>query len=419
MGSGFGWIGTIIKELLRDSRYLAFWISQVGSHLGNGLTLVALASQVIWSYGAAAYGLVLAVTAGAMSIVMLFGGVAADRYSRTRMMIVGDVACIVGVGGYFAFGPGGSLALLLASAALMGLGTGFYEPAHRAALPQLVPEHLRQQANAIDSGTKRLAGAAGAALGGLLVALGSVQMAYLTDAVTYVISVVALTRIALPQVSGGEGTDEDEEGLWREITGGLSEVARRPWIAIIMAQGTLQMFLVYGPLFALIPVVAEKRYNEGAFGILSACQLVGAMIGSVIAGRLRTRRPGVTAMHGLAPSAAVSLCLAFAVPLWLFAVVSVVAWAGISVFIVLWYTALQNEIPKDRQGRVFSLEGIASFGLQPFALALAPILALTVGYTYLGVAGAVLMLVSSYGLLVHRNIRDLASPKPSATATNS
>lgn len=355
-----------------------------------------------------------------MSIVMLFGGVAADRYSRTAMMIVGDLACIGGVGGYFVFGSGGSLALLLASAALVGLGTGFYEPAHRAALPQLVPEHLRQQANAVDSGTKRLAGAAGAALGGLLVALGSVQIAYIVDAVTYVISAIALAWVALPHVSNAvEGTDENEEGLWREIKGGLSEVARRPWVAIIMAQGTVQMFLVYGPLFALIPVVAEQRYSEGAFGILSACQLVGAMIGSVVAGRLRTRRPGVTAMHALAPSAAVSLCLAFAVPLALFAVVSVIAWAGISIFIVLWYTALQNEIPEDRQGRVFSLEGIASFGLQPFALALAPVLALTIGYTSLGVAGAVVMLVSTYGLLIHPNIRAMASAKPNATADNS
>ena len=143
------------------------------------------------------------------------------------------------------------------------------------------------------------------------------------------------------------------------------------------------------------------------------------MIGSVIAGRLRTRRPGVTAMHALAPSAAVSLCLAFVVPLALFAVVSVIAWAGISIFIVLWYTALQNEIPEDRQGRVFSLEGIASFGLQPFALALAPILALTIGYTSLGVAGAVVMLISTYGLLVHPNIRAMASAKPNATADNS
>lgn len=383
---------------------------------------MALASQVIPERGVAAYGLVLAVNAGAMSLTMLFGGVAADRYSRTRVMLTGDMACIAGVGGYLAFGVHGPMGLLLGSSALIGLGTGIYEPAHRSALPQLVPEHLRQQANAVDSGTKRLAGAAGAALGGLLVAVGSVPIAYCIDILTFVVSALALAWIALPPVSnrGSEDAGDAQENLWQDIRGGLREVATRPWVADIMAQGTVQMFLVYGPIFALVPVVAEERYAAGAFGILSACQFLGGMLGSIVAGRIKPRSPGVAAMHGLVPSAAVSLCLAFTVPLWAFAAVSVVAWAGISVFMVLWYTALQNGVPEDSQGCVFSLEAIASFGLQPFALALAPALALTIGFEAVGIIGAVVLVLTTYGLLVVPGVRNLAStdmPAASRPAT--
>jgi MFS family permease len=384
-----------IKELLQDRRYIAFWLSQIASRFGNGLTLVALAAQVIPSRGASQYGVVLAFEAAAMSVMMLSGGVLADRYSRTFVMAVSDVACAAGVAGYLVFGSDGPFWVLLLSAILIGGGVGLYEPAHRAALPQLVPESRRQLANSIDSGTKRLATAAGAGVGGLIVAIFGPRIAYGIDLATFAFSAASLVLINLPPANRSEAP-QAHLPYWTEVRAGFSEVARRPWVAAIMIQGTVQMFLVFAPVYALIPVVAESHYGPSAFGMLSAAQFIGSMFGSGLGAILKPRRPGVLGMHALAVSALVPLCIAFPPTLPVFVIISVIAWAGISVFMVFWYTALQNHIPEKYQGRVFSLEAIASFGLEPVALALAPTVAVHVGFESVGIAGAVVLIVSTY-----------------------
>jgi MFS family permease len=390
-----------IKELLQNRRYIAFWLSQVASRFGNGLTLVALAAQVIPSRGASQYGVVLAFEAAAMSVMMLSGGVLADRYSRTFVMAVSDMACGAGVAGYLVFGGGGPFWVLLLSAIFVGSGVGLYEPAHRAALPQLVPEAHRQLANSIDSGTKRLATAAGAGVGGLIIAIANAQIAYGIDLATFAFSAVSLVLVNLPPVSVSKSEDPQPHlPYWAEVRAGFREVVRRPWVAAIMIQGTVQMFLVFAPAFALIPVVAASHYGPSAFGVLSAAQFVGSMLGSALGAILKPRRPGVLGMHALAFSAPVPLCLAFPPTLPVFVAISVVAWAGISVFMVFWYTALQNHVPEKYQGRVFSLEAIASFGLEPVALALAPTVAVHVGFESVGVTGAVVLILSTYAVLL-------------------
>ena len=146
-----------------------------------------------------------------------------------------------------------------------------------------------------------------------------------------------------------------------------------------MLQGTVQVLFAFAPMKVLLPVVAQERYGDGAYGILMACVPAGMILGSLLAMRLRPRRDGVTAMHAVAPTAAVMACLAVDVPLVVFAVVQVVAWAGISVFAVLWFSSLQRAYPPAIQGRVFSVEQLATFALDPIGLALAPAAAAAVG----------------------------------------
>ncbi len=135
------------------------------------------------------------------------------------------------------------------------------------------------------------------------------------------------------------------------------------------------------------------------------------MLGSALGAVLKPRRPGLLGMNALAASALVPLCIAFPPRLSVFVGVSVVAWAGISVFMVFWYTALQNDIPEEYQGRVFSLETIASFGLEPVALALAPTVAVHVGFEPVGVAGAAVLILSTYIVLLVPKVTRFGSTK--------
>lgn len=402
-------------QLLRDDRYLAFWLGQVTSVVGTALSFVALPALILPARGPQAFALVLAAEAVAGVLLLLAGGVVADRYSRTAVMAVSDVVRVAGVAGLLAFGAHGPLWLPLVAACLLGVGSALYDPAHRAALPQLVPEGLRQRANALDSATKRFGAAGGALLGAALVTAVGPRGALLIDLATFAVSLGTLLWVRLPRIADSEPV-RGVRAMLGEAADGVREVRRRPWALVIMVQGTVQVFFLFGPNFALLPIVSLDRFGPAAFGWLSAATSVGMIVGSAAAARLRTARPGLWAMNALLPCALLPVCLAVPVPLALWCAVQVVAWAGIGVFFVLWFTALQNEFPAEVQGRVFALESLGNFALQPVAIAVAPLLALGVGMPVFAAVAVVALLVSTYAVFAVPGVARLRTPDRAAPA---
>ncbi len=402
--------------LLRNPRYLAFWLGQVTSVIGTGVSLIALPALILPHRGPGAFGLVIAAEAASSVLLLLFGGVIADRYSRSAVMAISDVLCVIGVGGFLLFAERGPLALVMAAACMIGIGSALYQPAHRAAMPQVVTEDQLQAANALDSASKRLGYAAGALLGGLLIAGFGARGAFLFDIVTYAVSLATLLWLRLPPVRSSAVTP-GVRAVLHEARDGMREVRRRPWALIIMIQGTVQVFFLFAPNSALVPIVSLDRWGPEAYGWLSSAGSIGMMVGSAVAAKIKTRKPGLWAMHALVPCAILPLCLAVPVSLPMWCAVQFLAWFGIGIFFVLWFTALQSEFPPEVQGRVFSLESIGNFALQPIAIAVAPLLASTIGLAPFAVIAAVVMLISTYGVFLVPGTVQLRTPRPVAEAS--
>jgi hypothetical protein len=309
--------------------------------------------------------------------------------------------------------------VLLAGAAVIGAGIALQVPARRAALPQLVPEPLLQRANAVDAATQTLGRGVGAGIGGVVVALVGARWLFAVDLLTYAVSLATLLWIRLPPVAAREAAAASRAAtaglrsalarVRREAAEGVREVARRPWAAAVMVQGTLQVFCLFAPAYALVPIVTQQRYGPGAYGWIMAASAAGSLLGSAIGARSRPRRPGLVAMNALAPTLALPACLAVDVPVWGFCLASLGAWTGIGWFFVLWFSALQRDFPPQVQGRVFSLESLATYGLEPVALAAAPPLAAAVGMTPLAVTAVVVMLASNYLILLVPGVVRFAS----------
>ncbi|MEV6796563.1 MFS transporter [Streptomyces sp. NPDC051320] len=401
-----------VRALIRDRRYRMFWLGQATSTLGNQVTVVVLPALVVPTRGAGMFGLLLAVESAVMGVLLLLGGVVADRYSRSLLMAVADVFRIIGVGGFLLFASHGPVAPLLIAAALTGAGAALYEPAHRAALAQVVSEELRPQANAFDASTKRVGGLIGALLAGVLLSGVSPPRTLLIDLATFAISLVTLIWLRLPRIR--LTADVPEQGLravFTEARTGLVEVRRRPWVAAVMLQGTAQVFFLFGPNYVLVPMVSQQRYGIEAFGWVSAATFVGSVVGSVLGAKITSPRPGLWAMNALAPCLMTPVCLALDVPLWGFCAAVATSSVGVGCFMVLWYSSLQNEFPNHVQGRVFALEALASFGLQPIGLAAAPLLVELMGFTPFAVLAVIVLLTSTYAVLAVPGAVQLAAPK--------
>ncbi len=401
-----------VRTLLRDRRYRMFWLGQATSTLGNQLTIVVLPALVVPSRGGSTFGLLLAVESMVMGVLLLLGGVVADRYSRSLVMAASDIFRLAGVSGFLLFATRGPLAPLLVAAALTGAGAALYEPAHRAALAQIVGEDLRQQANALDSATKRVGGLIGSLLAGLLLANISPPSTLLVDLLTMSISLVTLVWLRLPRVKAvQEQQGQGMSAVFAEAKAGLVEVRRRPWVSALMLQGTAQVFFLFGPNYVLVPMVSQERYGIEAFGWVSAATFVGSVLGSTVGAKVTSKRPGLWAMNALTPCLLTPVCLMVEVPLWGFCAAMAVGSVGVGCFMVLWYSALQNEFPEEVQGRVFAVEALASFGLQPVALAAAPLLVALMGITPFGVLAVIILLTSTYAVLFVPGTVRLASPR--------
>ena len=398
-----------MRKLLRDRRFLAFWLGQTASVLGTGMTSVALPVLLLTHRDGHDFAYVLAVQAGAAALSTVFGGVFADRYSRSLLMAASDVLCIGGVTGYLVLGANGPLWSLLGLAAVIGVGTGLYTPAHRAAMPQIVPEELLERANGIDSATRRIAMAAGAAIGGVLVAGVSAELALGADIATYAVSLATLLFLRLPAI--GAAAAEGAFALLKEARDGIRIVLRNRWVTAIMLQGTVQVFFLYAPNVVLTAIVAVERYPVGAYGWILATGSIGALGGSLLASRLKPKRPGLVAMNAIAPSALFPVCLVWNVPLWTFCVVAFFAWAGISLFFVLWLSGLSRVFPPETHGRVFGIEYLLTFCLDPIAKAVVPAAALAIGMGAFGIVAAVVLLVSTYAVLLIPGAVTLSDPE--------
>lgn len=402
-----------LVTLLRDRRFLLLWLGQTTSTVGHGVTVVALAMLLTRSHGGGVLGGVLAIDALATGLTLLVSGVVADRRSRTAVMAASDVLRFAGVLGFAALPDSTSFVPLALCAAAEGCGFALYAPAWRAALPQVVAEDRLQQAGALDALTRKGGLLLGGVIGGALVAIVGPHTALLVDAASYVVSLLTLLALRLPPVRAAEGEPaQGLRGVLHEAREGVRVVLAHRWAAWIMAQGTIQVLCCFGPAQVLLPLVSVDRWSPGAYGALVASQQVGMLAGSALGLRLRPRRPGVAAMHAIAAAGLLGVVIAVPMPLVLACGLVAVSWVGVALFSVLWFPALQRAFPAEVQGRVFSLEQLITFALDPVGLALAPWLAGWIGVTWVGLGGCLVLVVTSYAVLVVPGATRLADPQP-------
>ena len=141
---------TGIFTVLRNRDFLALWLSQLVSKIGDNFAVVA--ALVLINELAARSGLAVVVIAAAMTIPQLFAlvsGVFLDRFSRKSVMIASDLlrAGVILLA-LLVQKPGHLYILYLTAFVVMGL-SAVYIPARNASLPNMVPEDELLTANAL------------------------------------------------------------------------------------------------------------------------------------------------------------------------------------------------------------------------------------------------------------------------------
>jgi MFS family permease len=181
-------------RVLRHPGLLRFLTGRVMSLLGSSMAPLAIAFAILDHSGTATQvGEVLAAQSVPLVAFLVFGGSAADRWGRRRVMVIADLLRAVAQASLAAWVISGHppLVAFAAAEAVIGVGQATFGPAVTGLVPELVadPSDL-QAANSLRGLANSLATVAGPALAGIVVAAVNPGWAIAVDAATYLASVL-------------------------------------------------------------------------------------------------------------------------------------------------------------------------------------------------------------------------------------
>lgn len=368
-----------LRQLLRVLRHRDFrllWLANSASVVGDRIVTVALALFVVDLTGSAVdLGVVLAAYSVPLVVLLLVGGVFADRLPRHLVVVGTDLVRFV---------LHALLAILIVTGdvriwhvvvigVLFGTAEAFYRPAATALLPQTVPEDEIQEGNAVTAMFANVAEFAGPALATLLVLGLSPAAAFGLDAATFLVSAALVVRVR-PRERGAAAAGEPDTPatVLGDIRIGFAEVRSRSWVWATLAVFCIALFCAFAPLAVVGPIVAREEYGDIAvFGWVFAAFGAGMIAGSLAGLRWRPRYPMRQAMTIVLLWPAAMVLYAAGAPLGVVVPASVVAGAGVALFDIWWLTALAERIPPDKLSRVTSYDWAVSLGLVPLGYVLA------------------------------------------------
>jgi MFS family permease len=368
--------------IFRSLAYRPFtfvWTGQVFSRLGDFLYQIALAWWVLEKTGSAmAMAAILIFTSAPMIIFSLAGGVVVDRYPRLYVMLISDLLRfgIVLLVSVLAFSDQLAIWHMYALSLMLGLVDAFFNPAYTASVPELVPEADLPSANTLTSLSLQIGRIAGPPLGAAIIAVGGLSLAFALNALTFLLSAVLL----LPVLTTGLPTNPSsndasaEKSILSEIKEGIQTVIALPWLFIsILIFAIINVSLV-GPYDVALPFLVKDELNGDVqmLGLLYALFPVGYVLGSLWMGKKTQLRQRGRYIYGGAIVGGLMLA-ALGLPVgfgWL-AIAALINGAAIEVCNLAWIHSLQQLVPREKLGRVASIDSLGAYVLVPVGISLA------------------------------------------------
>jgi MFS family permease len=374
---------------LGERPFRLLWLGRVASAIGDAIVPVALAFAVLSiQRSATALGAVLASLMIARVVFTLAGGVIADRLSRRTIM----VSCDLVRGSAHAFAAvmllthNMTLPLFIATEAVFGMASGFFNPASDGLVPQTISARHLQSANALIGISRNSLNVFGPAVSGVLVAVAGPGYVFAIDALSFLASAIFLVQLRVDSPARGPRTS-----FISEIRAGFHEVASRAWVrsplvGFAISNISFAAFIVLGPIVFLHHFGSPKT----DWGIVSTCGSLGAIVGGIASVKLAPRHPLYAGFVASTLIAVPIAALAGPLPFPAIAVGAAFGMGSIALVNTWWETALQRRIPEHVYSRVRSYDILVSFVFMPVGMLAAGPVANAVGteWTLLGAAAA-------------------------------
>ncbi|GCE30789.1 MFS transporter [Dictyobacter alpinus] len=414
-----------LTRALHSRAFALLWLGQTVSVLGNAVFLLAIGWQTLQlTHSATATAIVE--TAGMLPgvVLLVFGGVAADRLPRRLIMFLSDIGCGLAVLliAFLTWTHDLHYWHLVGLVGFFGITSSFFGPAYASISPQLVDKDALTSANALRGLSRQLSGLLGPLLSVSMISFGGFASVYAFDGLTFLVSAACLHLMYLLP----PGPDTVNHGRLKQNSGaikhhtlgliivdardGLRYMMQVPWLWISEVVFIMASLGIAAPVIVALPKLITSHYHAGAWllGAYVTARAIGSMLAILLVGQLsRIRHRGLLVyLTSIMSSMGVVALGWFSVPIAVIIVGIFMGFFG-GLADTWWPVLIQEYVPADKLGRVSSVDQMGASLIWPLGFFLAGELSDTLGPSWVFIVGGLFSVLLRICALSLRDIRHL------------
>jgi DHA3 family macrolide efflux protein-like MFS transporter len=394
-------------ESMRD-----FWVvftGQAFSLLGSRLVQFSIVWWLTSTTGSASVLAFTSIMALLPQVLISpFAGALIDRWDRRKVMMAVDTVNALAVVMLAVLFAGGSVQFwhIYALMFVRAVGGAFQWPAMQASTSLMVPREQLSRVAGLNQALMGLSAIVAPPLGALLIDVLPMESILAIDVGTAMLAIALLMFIRIPQPENGD-SGKSSGGFSRvleDMREGFRFVAG--WKGLLIIMGIAMIFnLLTVPAMSLTPILVTDHFAGGSkeYALLEAAIGIGMVAGGLLLGAWGGFKTGAIVMGigvglvGLAPGNLFPMALGG------------MALAGLMNPIVngSMFALLQDKVPPEMQGRVFTLMMSSTAAMAPLGLAVAGPFAEVIGIQAWFVAGGVVIILMSAAAFFVPSVRKL------------
>ncbi len=350
----------ILKEL---RPFIILWLTQSFSSLGSAMTNFAL---VIWLYqdsGSALTTALLTVCSYAPYVLMsIFAGAVSDKWNKKTIMLACDslaALCTVAVLLLLETGRLAAWHLYILNA-LNGLMNSVQSPASDVAATLLTPEQHYQKTSGMRSFSNSLVSILTPVFATAIVSFVGIEAVIVFDLLTF--SIAFLVLLFFIRIPGIENGSVQSRSLLQAAKSGLAYLKSSKgilWMILFLSA----INLIASIYDAAMPAMVLSKKDAAALGIVSSCVGIATLLGSVIATFFPKPKSRIKVICNclILSMSTENFLLAFSNSIIIWCIGAILGWLAIPLMNANYDVLFRTKVPKDMQGRVYSVRNTLQF----------------------------------------------------------
>lgn len=341
--------------------YSYIWIGQFISLLSSSAVNFSIMIWLSLTHRSAEI-LAFAAIAGLLpqAIIGPFAGVYIDRWDRKKVMIFADgfiALCTLGMT-FVLKSDGTNMFLIYLLMACRSIGSAFHSPAMQAIAPLLVPENKLLRVSGINQMLQSVSSIAGPALGTLAISYFPISQVLYLDVIGAAVAITSLFFVTIPHLSRSD-MKPSIAAVLEDLKQGMRAIYHNKGLKMLFIYAMVATFCIM-PVAIMFPLLTIGHYSGGKWemSIIEIIWGIGMLIGGSFLGLAKVSVSKVALVNSMH----IVLGITFALSGWFpstwfipFVIMTGLGGVSMSIFSASFMTIIQEQVPAEMLGRVFSL----------------------------------------------------------------